>query len=309
MKTNYFYFILLLSLVSTMSYSQQTIFFDFGPTGTPTSGNYNNASGVSPTATPIANLINSTGASTGFGYDLNDDFIDRNTTGSTAPTGSAAIFDVEATRDSFFGSSNHGGKDNQSGGFLLTGLDNTKYYSFEVFSSRAGVTDVREALYTVVGSNTVTGSLNASNNDTNTVLINNVQPTSGTITFTATPGAGNTSGVKYFYMGAIKMEETSTALSTESFIAENGGLFVYPNPVENVLNISYTLNNSSKTSIAIYDITGKLVFNKDNGINQAGSYNFKWGRTDNNGANIAAGVYIFQMRTETNKISKRIVLK
>ena len=309
MKTNYKNLFLLLCFVSTMAYSQQTVFIDFGSAATETAGNYNNATDVSSNGTPIADLINDTGASTGFGYNLNDGFIDRNTTGSTSPTGDAATFDAEATRDSFFGSIGHAGVNDPNGGFTLTGLDNNKYYSFEVFAARLGVGDVREALYTVTGSTTATGTLNSSNNETNTVMINDVQPTGGQITFDATHGAGNTNGAKYFYLGAVKMQETTNPLAVDDFIIDNGGLSVYPNPVEDVLNINYVLKNASKTSITIYDVTRRLIFSADNGLNQPGTYNFKWNRINNEGSRAASGIYLLKMETETSIMTKKIILK
>jgi len=309
MKTNYKNLFLSLCFVSTMAYSQQTVFIDFGSSATETMGNYNNATDVSSSGTPITDLINDTGAATGFGYDLYDGFIDRNTTGSMAPTGDAAEFDAEATRDSFFGSIGHGGVNDPNGGFTLTGLDDTKYYSFEVFAARLGVGDVREALYTVTGSTTATGTLNSSNNEMNTLMINDVQPTGGQITFDATHGAGNTNGAKYFYLGAVKIQETITPLAVDDFILDNGGLTVHPNPVEDVLNINYVLKNASKTSITIYDVNGRLVFNADNGLNQSGTYNFKWNRTDNNGSLVASGFYLLKMQTEAGILTKKIILK
>ncbi|MEE9437817.1 MAG: hypothetical protein V3V14_02375, partial [Saprospiraceae bacterium] len=135
MKTNYKNLFLLLCFVSTMAYSQQTVFFDFGDSGAPTSGNYNNPP-LAPNnlANEITDLVNDAGSLTGFGWTIHDAFEWRNTSGISMPTGDAAIFDSEATNDSYFGSTT--ATENENGGFTLTGLNDSYYYSFEIFASR-----------------------------------------------------------------------------------------------------------------------------------------------------------------------------
>jgi Secretion system C-terminal sorting domain len=311
MKKNYKTQILLLCLVSTIAFSQQTVLIDFGdPTITAPAASYNNATSTLVGVDVIA-LINDGGTASTFTYQITDKFHTlTNNSGTTSPTGSAAIFDTAATRDNFFGNDVlFGGEIEPEGIFTLTGLDNAKYYSFEVFASRMGVSDNRETLYTIVGANTVSGSLDPVENTSNTVLINNVQPSGGVITFTVSKGTLNDNPTGFFYIGALKMEETTTTLAINDFIIENGGLSLYPNPVENVLNINYILKSASKTFISIYDITGKLIYNANIGLNQSGTYNFKWDRLDNNGSKPASGIYLLEVKTETNIISKKFILK
>ncbi|MBN4070843.1 T9SS type A sorting domain-containing protein, partial [Olleya sp. AH-315-F22] len=278
MKKNYLNQILLMCFVSTMAYSQQTVLIDFSDVvAAAPAGSYNTAIS-SLVGVDVIALINDTGASSGFTYQITDKFHTlSNNQGTAAPTGDAAIFDVAATRDNFFANDVlFSGETEPTGAFTITGLDDAKFYSFEVFASRlTGGGDNREALYTIVGANTVSGSLDPVDNTSNTVLINNVQSTGGVITFTVSKGTNNTNSTGFFYIGVLKMLETTTTLAINDFIIENGGLSLYPNPVENVLNIKYILKSTSKTSISIYDITGKLVYNANNGLNQPGTYNFK----------------------------------
>ncbi len=311
MKKNYKTQILLFSLVSAMAFSQQTVLIDFGDAAfSAPSASYNTPTSPLVGVDVIA-LINDAGYPSGFTYEIIDKFHTLiNTVGTTSPTGNAVIFDVAATRDNFFGNDIiFSGQIEPTGAFTLTGLDDAKFYSFEVFASRMGVSDNREALYTLVGANTVSGSLDSANNETNTVLIYNVQPTGGVITFTVSKGTLNDNSTGFFYIGALKMLETTSTLAVNDFIIENGGLSLYPNPVENVLNINYILKSASKTFISIYDITGKLVYNAYNGLNQPGTYIFKWDRLDNNGSKSASGIYILEVKTETNTVSKKFILK
>ena len=310
MKNNYKKLFLMLAFVSTTAFSQQTVFIDFGGDGTPTAtGNYNNTTCSSSQvfASPAGNLIDVAGTSTSFSMSIHDPFIDKNTNGAQSPTGAAAIFDAQATSDSFFTSINHGGINNPTGGVTFTGLNDAKYYTFEVFASREDATLIREAQYTATGTNTVVGTLNCSSNVSNTVVLANVSPTGGTITFELTHGSGNNHAGKYAYLGAIKMTETTTLATNKNIFADKS-ITVYPNPVSNELNIAYILDNASKSSISIYDMSGKVIFQDHNGLNQAGTYSYKWNRNDNSGARVATGIYMLQMTADGKTVTKKLIL-
>lgn len=214
MKKLLFIFALFTGLIS---FGQDYAYIDFGSSSYTTPGNWNNivVSGQNETGV-TENLINSSGASMGIVFTLTDSFDHVNANGTTAPNG-ALPFTATASRDSFFGATDAGfnGNVNASGGFTLSNLDPTKYYSFSVFSSRTGVSDNRETLYTVVGSTTDAEALNPSNNTTNTANILNIQPDSnGEITFTAEPGSNNNNTFGFYYLGAIQLIESASPITS-----------------------------------------------------------------------------------------------
>jgi hypothetical protein len=303
MKTNYKKLLLILLLVGPMVFSQQTVvLIDFGSLGAipATNLNYNTVESTE-VDTEIANLIDNTGTSTGFVYKVTDRFNGLNVFGTQTPSGDAV--------DSYYGDTGNFGGIEPTGAFTLSGLDNSKFYSFEVFASRMSVSDNRETLYTITGSTTATGTLNAGNNEANTVLINNIQPSGGVITFKAEEGPNNNNSLGFYYLGALKMTETDQVLAIEEAILEANGLNVYPNPVGDELNIDYKLSNESVSEISVFDITGRLVYNAKNSKNQVGTYSFKWSRLDNNGGRLAAGTYFLKLQTETKAFSKKLILK
>ncbi len=312
MKKNYTKLFLALLTATTMSFAQQTVMMDIGDVfvDLQTGGNYNDMVDQPNGANTIADLINDTGASTGFGFTTHANFEWFNVVGAgstdfpAGPMGDAAIFEINTTRDSFFGSDNV-----PTGGFTFSGLDDTKMYTFEVFASRMGVTDNRDTEYTVAGSNTVSGNLNTAGNDSNTVVIANVSPNAGVITFDVNKGAANDNGGGYYYLGGIKMDESAGTNSIEDDIIANGGLQVYPNPVSDILNINYILNDSTESTVLIYDITGRLIYNASNQLNQAGTYSYKWNRLDNNGQRVVSGVYFLNFKTNNNSVTKKLVLR
>ena len=184
----------ILVFISYVSFAQNYTYIDFGITTQETVGDWNNVSvvGGGDAVGITLGLNDSTGASTGFTLEINDAFDSANTAGSQMPDASIPFPDT-ASRDSFFGeTSTFGGDLEPTGGFILTGLDPTKYYSFSIFASRNNVTDNREAQYTVTGSTTEVVALNPSNNTMNTAEVLNIQSNaSGEITLVAEPGPNN----------------------------------------------------------------------------------------------------------------------
>jgi hypothetical protein len=183
-----------------------TMLFDFGDTAQQTAGNYNN---VTPAQNPLFNVIDTTGAGTGIGLAIGGfNELGSNLNGTQAPTGDAAIFDIQATRDNLFGHSDNFniGSPRPLGEIELTGLDPAQPYYFSFFGSRTGVTDNRETKYTVTGANSNFGLLNASNNTSNVATVSGILPTAGgSILISVEHGPNNTNGSKFFYLGAMSM--------------------------------------------------------------------------------------------------------
>ncbi len=312
METNYKKLFLMLLFVSTIAFSQQDVLIDFGDPGDDwvTAGNYNNMTEFTTVVASngIADLVNSAGTSTGFGFAITSRFEHYNTAGATVPTGDAAAFDPNATKDSYFTSVNSG---NSNGVITLSGLDDSKFYSFEIFAGRA-TTQNRETEFTITGNSVATGFLNpggatSDGNTSNTLLLNNIQPSAGNITVGIKNGANNVSD--WSYMNVLKMTESDATLAVREAILEENGLNIYPNPVGDELNIDYILNSDSISSILVYDITGRVVYNIKNGKNRSGIYSFKWNRADNNGVRLAPGTYFLKLQTEKGTFSKKLILK
>lgn len=211
--------LVLFGLITLSAIGQQNVFIDFGNTTTVTSGNWNNVIVTTQNQSNVVlNLNDSNGVNSGIVFTLTDSFDHINTNGTSSPNG-ALPFPASATQDSFFGETNaaFNGNVNPTGGFTLSGLNPSKYYSFSVFSSRTGVSDNRETLYTVTGATTGSQALNASNNTSTTADILNIQANaSGEITFQAAPGPNNNNSNGFYYLGALQLLVTDTPVTSMS---------------------------------------------------------------------------------------------
>ncbi|HEA29375.1 MAG TPA: T9SS type A sorting domain-containing protein [Leeuwenhoekiella sp.] len=293
---------------STVGFSQSVAYIDFGSADNQTEdANYNNVTGFGPEEDGSeVNLINSDGEDTGITLLVDDAFNGLNTGGSE--TAEDFTFPATATGDSFYGSLvDFANTDLQTtGGFTLSGLDAEQFYSFSIFASRDGATENRSTLYTIQGAESFQATLNPSDNTTEIARIENVQASeTGTITFTAQPGADNLNlPNQFYYLGAIELTISEDMLSVDSAVLNNS-LAVYPNPVSSQTQITFDLQEQANLKIDIYDLSGRLVENIANGEQPAGKFTKTWNRS----SNIAAGVYILQIDADGKRFNSKLLLK
>lgn len=229
-----------------------SVLLDFGPVATASEGNWNNITGHQDGK---ASLIDANGNATGVMLKVTDPFYNGfNTSGTSAPTGDAAQFPNTATSDNFFGNGAQWGTNapNPAGVISFSGLDVSKTYSFVIFASRTGVTNIRDARYTFAGAGDAKSAvLNASNNVSNVAVVQDVKPSAeGVITFTTEAGPDNNSAEKFYFLGAVKM-------------SASGGETSVSNPEAAALKAFYTdgvLRTGEYTGkVRIYTISGTMV--------------------------------------------------
>ena len=82
----------------------------------------------------------------------------------------------------------------------------------------------------------------------------------------------------------------------------------FPNPFNPVTTIRYTVSNQQQINISIYDMRGNLVKNLLNSIQWAGVKMVQWDATDNYGAAVSAGVYLYKIKAGTFSETKKMIL-
>jgi|TARA_B100001971_G_scaffold97820_2_gene90422 hypothetical protein len=82
----------------------------------------------------------------------------------------------------------------------------------------------------------------------------------------------------------------------------------YPNPFNPSTQFSYTLPESGNIELAIYDIMGKMVYKFHDGFQRAGNHNILWTGVDQNQKTVPSGVYLCQLKMESNTITKKMVM-
>ena len=77
---------------------------------------------------------------------------------------------------------------------------------------------------------------------------------------------------------------------------------IYPNPFYDQTNIVFELPNPQKIEVSLYDNAGKLIRIIDSGEKIKGIYNYNINCT-----NLTAGIYFIVLKTETGKLSSKII--
>jgi hypothetical protein len=83
---------------------------------------------------------------------------------------------------------------------------------------------------------------------------------------------------------------------------------VYPNPISTSATISFSLTQSQKVSIQIFDETGKLIKTLADEQIQAGTHQLVWNAKDKKGNRVIAGIYFLRMQTGNYTGMKKLVV-
>jgi len=108
-------------------------------------------------------------------------------------------------------------------------------------------------------------------------------------------------------------KSTSVNIPTEFTLSQN-----YPNPFNPTTTISFSIpvetfdsnvsRRSGGTSLHVYDLTGRLVKTLLNDNIEPGYHSVVWSGTDTHGQSVASGMYLYQLKTDNNIITKKLVL-
>ncbi|MEQ9460909.1 MAG: PEP-CTERM sorting domain-containing protein [Phycisphaeraceae bacterium] len=199
----------MVGLAMTGAAGAETLLFDFGNTGRQTSPGWNN---VVPATTTLFATFDSNNNLTPVGFEITDTFFqtgEPSQLGTESPSGDAAGYPVDATDDYFFGhvTAFAGADPNPYGEVKLFNLDPNSTYNFTFFGSRMGVSDIRDASYTVTGTNSLNGVLNASNNESEVLRLNGIAPDGNNEIFIGVaPGPNNSNGVGFYYINLVQVD-------------------------------------------------------------------------------------------------------
>ncbi len=82
----------------------------------------------------------------------------------------------------------------------------------------------------------------------------------------------------------------------------------YPNPFNPTTNISFDISYRSHVALTIHNILGQEVARLIDKELAAGSYNVRWNGTDNYGAPLGSGVYLYRLEADDAVYSKKMIL-
>ncbi|MFK5855415.1 MAG: T9SS type A sorting domain-containing protein [Bacteroidota bacterium] len=83
---------------------------------------------------------------------------------------------------------------------------------------------------------------------------------------------------------------------------------IFPNPTNNLLNINYSVENTTKVNISVFDSFGRHIATLFNSNQPLGSYGFQWNLSGNNGNKVPKGLYIIKFKINDVVVSKKVVV-
>ena len=84
--------------------------------------------------------------------------------------------------------------------------------------------------------------------------------------------------------------------------------FIFPNPFNERVRISYELVRSSEVSISIYNIVGTKIKILSDQILSPGEYANDWDGRNETGEKVPAGIYFYTIRAGKSNTCGKIVL-
>ena len=82
----------------------------------------------------------------------------------------------------------------------------------------------------------------------------------------------------------------------------------FPNPFNPSTQIGYVLEKDGIVELEVFNVMGRRIRTLVNEHRQAGMYKVIWDGRDESGNRVESGVYIYQLRTTNNVVTKRMVL-
>jgi len=119
--------------------------------------------------------------------------------------------------------------------------------------------------------------------------------------------SGNLVGT--FYLDDLRLVAATPPPSTTAVTEEHAATLPqsftldqnYPNPFNSDTVIRFSLPTSQDVELAIFNLAGQQVATLVSGVRQAGTYTVRWDGRDDDGWELASGVYLYRLRTGDGK--------
>jgi len=82
-----------------------------------------------------------------------------------------------------------------------------------------------------------------------------------------------------------------------------------PNPFRQSATISYSLSATTRASLQVHDLAGRVVRTLANSVQNPGRYSLRWNGRDNRGRLLSRGVYFVKLTAGTYQATRKMVVE
>jgi len=123
--------------------------------------------------------------------------------------------------------------------------------------------------------------------------------------FDMSQGSWDDDSLEVYYLSS----SNSSVDSSQDHIISNFHLFQnYPNPFNSSTIISYEIVEEANATLKIYDILGREVRKLVNSSQKPGHYKINWDGRNNQGKEVASGIYFYELKAGNYKATRKLVL-
>ena len=106
-----------------------------------------------------------------------------------------------------------------------------------------------------------------------------------------------------FYSKVLLSADENQIIPNKHSLRQN-----YPNPFNPITNIAYSIPETEKVNLSIFNIKGQIVKTLVNETKQSGYYSVRWNGTNNSGIKVASGLYFYKLSAGKTILNKKMIL-
>jgi hypothetical protein len=104
--------------------------------------------------------------------------------------------------------------------------------------------------------------------------------------------------------------DTGSIATSIHYIKFFYSITISPNSFQHLTRISFSLPQPGKTSVVIYDLTGRAIKILADGMMSEGNHQLEWNANDESGNTVSGGIYILQLQSaDFSQTEKLMVMK
>ncbi|NOZ03378.1 MAG: T9SS type A sorting domain-containing protein [FCB group bacterium] len=125
----------------------------------------------------------------------------------------------------------------------------------------------------------------------------------------ASDGYASTWAGDPFSIAGLTIDYSAMGVDDDAFIPDEFALYQnYPNPFNPITTIVYDLPEASNVTIEIYNIVGQRVRTLVSDHQEPGRYKIHWNSTNDLGAPLSSGMYIYRIQAKDFSAVKKLIL-